>query len=168
MKINGSRMLDYSWRAPDDTMTCWQKAHLYYIPMKLFHEHVPKITNAEIKNGEIAFQNCSVGSRCYKGKCVAEGRSPVARGGKGLRPKKYKKTTTQQAEEEGNDPKENTEVQENTSKKNKKRKRSNDIVPRRQSRRLMQQSEAQIVEDNGTNASLDDVSLGTITELVAL
>jgi hypothetical protein len=32
----GEEISDYSWMARDDTMSCWEKAHRFYIPKGLF------------------------------------------------------------------------------------------------------------------------------------
>ena len=48
---------DYRWRAPTN-LTCWEKAHRFYIPMGLFRDNVAPITEEELNEGGKCFQHC--------------------------------------------------------------------------------------------------------------
>ncbi len=68
---------DYNWMAPEHSMTCWQKAHSFYIPRGLFKKDYKTIDWDDLK-----FQNACVGSDLYKEKCLAFGKAPIKRGGR--------------------------------------------------------------------------------------
>lgn len=47
-KLDGSEMEDYSWRSPQASMTCWEKAHRFYIPRGLFKDDVDPLKVSDI------------------------------------------------------------------------------------------------------------------------
>ncbi len=79
-KSDGEEISDYSWMAPDDSMSCWEKAHSFYIPKGLF---VLAGTCQEWSSNEkLKFVNVAVSSECYKAKRRAFGLAVIRRGGK--------------------------------------------------------------------------------------
>ena len=74
-KIDGTPMTDYSWRLGDDGMTCWDKAHSFYIPNGLFDD----IQVVQHDLGQPKFQNARLGSMLYQKKRLAEGRDAIMR-----------------------------------------------------------------------------------------
>ena len=64
--------------APDRSMTCWEKAHCFYIPNGLFVDKVQE----QDGSGRPIFQNVRTSSTVFKRKRVALGLSEVAPRGK--------------------------------------------------------------------------------------
>ena len=78
---------DYSWRAPEG-LTCWQKAHQFYIPKGLFNNN-PTPVPVESPQGKIPrFQKSRVSSDLYTKKRIAFGLMKVVRGRKKTKPRK--------------------------------------------------------------------------------
>ena len=79
----GREVQDFSWMAPEG-MSCWYKAHTFYIKNEVFADTVPAVTEEEmegLKNGKLMkFQAIKTGSALYKKKCLALG--TPARGNK--------------------------------------------------------------------------------------
>ena len=76
-KCDGTNMTDYSWRAPDETQTCWEKAHSFYIPNGLFDD----VKISQVNKFQPVFQNLRLSSEVYKKKRIAEGYDPVIKRG---------------------------------------------------------------------------------------
>ena len=58
-KADGTPMTDYSWRVTDEVLTCWHKAHSFYIPNGLFgknlcakwdNEKIPKTVGVAVSS----------------------------------------------------------------------------------------------------------------------
>jgi hypothetical protein len=69
---------DWSWICPGDKMTCWDKAHLWYRPRKLWSE--PSQQGDRVNHVFYA-ANTRTTSDLYKKKMAAIGRSQSKRGG---------------------------------------------------------------------------------------
>ena len=74
---HGKPVTDFSWRAPQG-MSCWQKAHAFYIPKGLFAEDVSPLTEEEAEGLEkgnliLNFQCLKTGCELYKRKHLALG-----------------------------------------------------------------------------------------------
>jgi hypothetical protein len=72
----GKELQDYSWRRPfDSAMSCWGKAHDYYIPNDLLKNTVQPITVDELLENDTkpSFQCVCVGWDLYKKKWLAFG-----------------------------------------------------------------------------------------------
>ena len=93
-KKDGTEISDYSWLAPNPSMTCWQKAHAYYIPRGLFSEDGIGQTQNWHGTDNLRFVNASVSSDCYNKKRVAFGNTPVRRGRKTQSKNRKSKGTT--------------------------------------------------------------------------
>jgi hypothetical protein len=66
--------------APDDSMSCWEKAHSFYIPKGLF---VAGPCHQESSSKEkLKFANAAVSSECYLAKRRAFGLAVIKHGGK--------------------------------------------------------------------------------------
>ena len=67
----GNEITDLSWRAPD-TMSCWNKAHEFYIPKGLFGEALTPVTEEEMESlrmgGTVKFQTVRTGCLVYQKK----------------------------------------------------------------------------------------------------
>jgi hypothetical protein len=74
---------DYSWMAPNTAMSCWEKAHSFYIPKGLFVAGTSHHVNQEwsSSNNKLKFVHAAVSSECYVTKRKAFGLPPVKRGG---------------------------------------------------------------------------------------
>ena len=81
-KQDKSEVTDYSWMAPDHSMTCWEKAHSYYIPKGLFKQDCVAINWDNLK-----FQNARISSNLYSRKSSALGKVPCKRGGRRVKRK---------------------------------------------------------------------------------
>ena len=75
---DGKEISDYSWMAPtNDSMSCWEKAHSFYIPRGLF------LAGASIKDRnqeKLKFGNAAVSSEHCLAKSRAFGLAPTWRG----------------------------------------------------------------------------------------
>ena len=80
ISFDGNKVTNLTWMAPDHTLTCWEKAHQYYIPMGLFWDNVNSVTVEEISNKKIKFQCMCLSSKPYKRKLEAMGREQEVRG----------------------------------------------------------------------------------------
>ena len=81
-KPDGNEITDYSWLAPDDSMSCWEKAHRFYIPKGLFKASASKVQGPGQSNDKrMKFVNASVSSDIYRAKRIALGAAPIRRGG---------------------------------------------------------------------------------------
>jgi hypothetical protein len=58
---------DYSWMAPNNSMSCWEKAHSFYIPKRLFLAGTSHQLNQEwsSSNDKMKFVNAALSSDCY-------------------------------------------------------------------------------------------------------
>ena len=75
MKADGSPMTDYSWRPTNENLTCWQKAHSFYIPNGLFQDvHFPQEDPSAPR-----FQRLQLSSLVYHRKRIAEGLDAVVK-----------------------------------------------------------------------------------------
>ena len=72
LKADGMPMTDYSWRPSDESLTCWNKAHTFYIPNGLFND----VRVAQHNPKEPMFQHVRLKSILYKKKRIAEGLDP--------------------------------------------------------------------------------------------
>ena len=72
---DGNEVTDLSWMPHDQRMTCWEKAHCFYIPNGLFSDE-PKGPPTG-KNGKMKFQAAMTGSLINQKKRVAFGRNAV-------------------------------------------------------------------------------------------
>ena len=61
---------NWSWICPDDTLMCWEKAHLWYIPRKLW---MPPSKPGDKDNRIFYARNASTSCDLYKKKMVALG-----------------------------------------------------------------------------------------------
>jgi hypothetical protein len=73
-------MLDCSWMAPDESMSCWEKAHRFCIPEGLFKIGANKQKQDWSSGNKLRFVHASVSSECYLGKRQALGLSQLMRG----------------------------------------------------------------------------------------
>ena len=74
-KVDGTPMTDYTWCCNDEAMTCWRKAHCFYIPNGLFDDvHVPQQNLLEPR-----FQHVRLGSVLYQKKRSAVGKVPFVK-----------------------------------------------------------------------------------------
>jgi hypothetical protein len=82
-KNDGKEISDYSWMAPNDSMSCWEKSHTFYIPRGLFPGGAT-VVNQEWRSNKdkLKFVNAAVSSECYLAKRTAFGLSPLKRGGR--------------------------------------------------------------------------------------
>jgi Transposase IS4 len=75
-KMDGSAVTDYSWRTPQKSMSCWAKAHSFYIGMGLFKNDVDPLKEDEVTPDNLdnlKFQCSRVGSDLNKRKKKALG-----------------------------------------------------------------------------------------------
>ena len=75
-KVDGSDVTDYSWRSPQHSMSCWAKAHDFYISKGLFKDDVDPWKEKDItldSLGQLKFQGIRVGSDLNKRKKKALG-----------------------------------------------------------------------------------------------
>lgn len=84
---------DYSWMAPDESMSCWEKAHRFYIPKGLFKIGANEHKQDWSSGNKLKFTHASVSSECYSGKRQALGLGRLMRG----RPRR----TSKKEEEDG-------------------------------------------------------------------
>ena len=78
---NGSNVVDYSWRAPSEGLSCWDKAHKIYIPGGLFCNAPTPIKQSELMNeSKLKFQNVLLSSSLYKKRCRAFGKKTPMHG----------------------------------------------------------------------------------------
>jgi len=73
---DGKEISDYSWMAPNDSISCWEKAHSFYIPRGLFS------AGASIKDRnqeKLKFGNIALSNECYLAKRKALGLAPPAK-----------------------------------------------------------------------------------------
>jgi Transposase IS4 len=83
IRVDGTHVTDYSWRAPMPTTSCWDKIHQFYIPNGLFRDNVPPMTistEEDMSYEKMTFQCCCVGSKLYKLKKEAMGETSFQRG----------------------------------------------------------------------------------------
>ena len=82
--VNKKEMTDYSWRAPSETLSCWYKAHNFYIPNGLFVDKVRPIRDEELADSKCAstFQCSRISSNLYAKKRKALGMELIKRGRK--------------------------------------------------------------------------------------
>jgi hypothetical protein len=73
LKVDGEEISDYSWMAPDDTMSCWEKAHHFYIPKGLFKGSGTEKNQEWNSTTKLKFVNAAVSSECYMAKRRALG-----------------------------------------------------------------------------------------------
>jgi hypothetical protein len=76
---------DYSWMAPNNSMSCWEKAHSFYIPKGLFLPATSQQVNQEWDasgKDKMQFVNVALSSELYVAKRRAFGMAPIKRGGK--------------------------------------------------------------------------------------
>jgi hypothetical protein len=93
-KKDGDEIEDYSWMAPNKTMSCWEKAHSFYIPNGLFTAS-PRVANQDLGgDSKMRFVNVKVSSDIYNKKRAAFGAEAVKRGGPRGRSKKGCKKLT--------------------------------------------------------------------------
>jgi hypothetical protein len=93
-KIDGSDVTDYSWRAPQSSMSCWSKAHEFYIAKGLFKDNIDCMTAIDVGSGkldDLKFQCIRVGSDLNKKKKAALG---IAHKQRGRKKRKTTKMTT--------------------------------------------------------------------------
>ena len=65
-KKDGTTVTDYSWRAPEG-ITCWEKAHLHYIPQGLFAVPSQPMKESDLLSGKnVGFQYVRLSSDPYK------------------------------------------------------------------------------------------------------
>jgi len=67
--VGDEDMVDYDWHCGDD-LSCWEKAHKFYIPKGLFKD--VKVKNSD--TSKPVFQNVQKGGKLFKDKLRAEGR----------------------------------------------------------------------------------------------
>ena len=96
----GNEVLDTLWRAPDG-MSCWQKAHDFYIPNGLFLGKISPFTDEEMEDVRagccIKFQNIRTSCEIYKKKHMALGTlGRKQRRGKNARAKSGQSSTGRQ------------------------------------------------------------------------
>ena len=72
---------DYSWLAPEG-LSCWQKAHEYYIPQVIFDRNPVPIASESPIGQKPRFQKSNVSSELYTKKRIAFGLDKVQRGRK--------------------------------------------------------------------------------------
>jgi hypothetical protein len=78
IKKDGKEISDYSWMAPNDDMSCWEKAHSFITTgLSRRQERGKSGLNSSIK---LKFVNAAVSSDCYTAKRQA-GLEPMKRGG---------------------------------------------------------------------------------------
>ena len=65
-------------------MTCWEKAHTFYIPRGLFLTGTGDPINQELskKEKKLKFVNIAKSGECYLAKRAAFGLTPIKRGGR--------------------------------------------------------------------------------------
>jgi hypothetical protein len=81
-KKDGKEISDYSWMAPNDDMSCWEKAHSFYIQRGLFKKASANEVNQDWNSSiKLKFVNAAVSSDCYTAKRRAFGLEPMKRGG---------------------------------------------------------------------------------------
>ena len=80
ISFDGNEVTNLTWMAPDHTLTCWEKAHQFYIPMGLFRDNVDSVTVEEIANKKIKFQCMCLSSKPYKRKLEAMGQEQEVQG----------------------------------------------------------------------------------------
>ena len=91
----GVEIDDYTWRAPIDTMTCWDKAHKFYLPRGLFKiRNSPPLVADTLLNSNVDFAHIAIGSDLYKRKNKVMGLQEVQRGQKWKGPKPTVKWNT--------------------------------------------------------------------------
>ena len=79
---DGDKIEDLAWRAPAH-LSCWEKAHLFYLPRKLFHDSInPMIEDDLERDRGCKFQCMRVGSEIYKQRNSALGIEIANRGRK--------------------------------------------------------------------------------------
>ena len=78
---NKEEVTDYSWMAPDG-LSCWQKAHDFYIPRGLFARNPTPISTESPIGEKPRFQKSKVSSEIYCKKRLAFGLDKVMRGRK--------------------------------------------------------------------------------------
>jgi hypothetical protein len=65
-KKDGKEITDYSWVArPNDSMSCWEKAHTFYIPKGLFLAGVIDINQERSSKEKLKFAKVALSSECY-------------------------------------------------------------------------------------------------------
>jgi hypothetical protein len=80
-KKDGQEISDYRWMAPNDSMSCWEKAHSFYIPRGLFKAGVCLLNQEWTTTKKLKFVNAAMSNECYSGKRRAFGLGAMKRGG---------------------------------------------------------------------------------------
>jgi hypothetical protein len=81
-KNDGKESSDYRWMAPNDAISCWEKAHSFYIPRGLFKKAGANEVNQDWNSySRLKFVNAAVSSDCYTAKRRAFSLEPMKRGG---------------------------------------------------------------------------------------
>ena len=83
---DGDEIDDYSWLAPNNEQSCWEKAHTWYIPKGLFRANASLANQDWRGEKKLKFVNASVSSDIYNARRMAMGHTAVKRGGRGSRP----------------------------------------------------------------------------------
>ena len=93
---DGDEIKDYSWLAPNNGQSCWDKAHRLYIPKGLFRENTSLANQDWHGEKKVKFVNATVSSDIYNAKRTAMGYKVIKRGGCGSRPtgKKHRDSKT--------------------------------------------------------------------------
>jgi len=74
----GKEVTDYSWRA--ESGSCWNKAHMFYIPRGLFKDNVSALEETDFRTSSRSkFQGVDTTSEIYKNKRNATGKPPHKR-----------------------------------------------------------------------------------------
>ena len=86
-KKDGDEITDYSWMAPNHSMSCWEKAHSFYIPRGIFKKASAREVNQDWwGKDKLRFVNIAVSSDAYNAKRVAFDLSVIKRGGPTVKP----------------------------------------------------------------------------------
>ena len=80
-KNDGQEISDYSWMAPNNSMSCWEKAHSFYIPNGLFLVGAREVNQDWSSKEKLKFVNVAVSAECYLAKRRAFGLTTMKRRG---------------------------------------------------------------------------------------
>ena len=78
LSLPRKEVTDYSWRA--ESGSCWNKAHMFYIPRGLFKDNVSALEETDFRTSSRSkFQGVDTTSEIYKNKRNATGKPPHKR-----------------------------------------------------------------------------------------
>jgi hypothetical protein len=78
-KKDGEEISDYRWMAPNDSMSCWEKAHSFYVHRGLFKACMSLLNQGWTTTNKLKFVNAAMSSECYSGKRRAFGLGAMKR-----------------------------------------------------------------------------------------